>query len=193
MPSFNRSLAIYFLSALVFATGIYSCKNKDNEAVAEAPVFKKIPSSQSGITFNNLVDENYHRNYFDSFAYVYNGAGVAIGDVNNDGLQDVYFTGNEVPNKLYLNQGGMKFKDITQAAGVDGGKGWDNGVPMVDINNDSLMDTYVCNGGYRDKDDERKNLLYINQGNQTFKEQAKDYGLDDVGYSQHALFFDMDN
>jgi hypothetical protein len=74
---------------------------------------------------------------------VYNGAGVAVGDINNDGLQDIYFAGNEVPNRLYLNQGGMKFKDITQSAGVDGGAGWDNGVTMVDINNDGLI-RYIC-------------------------------------------------
>jgi enediyne biosynthesis protein E4 len=194
MPSLKNVIAPCSIIVL-FTTFFFACadKNTDTKKSVEPVVFKKIPSSKSGITFNNLVDENYQRNYFDSFAYVYNGAGVAIGDINNDGLQDIYFTGNEVPNKLYLNQGGMKFKDITAAAGVDGGKGWDNGVTMVDINNDSLMDIYVCRGGYRDTDEERKNLLYINQGNQTFKELAKEYGLDDNGYSQHSLFFDMDN
>jgi enediyne biosynthesis protein E4 len=205
MPSFKNILAPCSV-IILFTTVFLACADKttDTKKPEEPVVFKKIPSSQSGITFNNLVDENYQRNYFDSFAYVYNGAGVAIGDINNDGLQDIYFTGNEVSNKLYLNQGGMKFKDITASAGVDGGKGWGNGVTMVDINNDSLLDIYVCRGGYRDTDEERKNLLYINQGispspsgegrgEVTFKEQAKEYGLDDNGYSQHALFFDMDN
>ncbi|MEO5562096.1 MAG: VCBS repeat-containing protein, partial [Chitinophagaceae bacterium] len=186
-PAFTIGL---FAFAILVTTG---CRSDKQAAESTDPVFKRINSSQSGITFNNLVEENYQKNYFDKFAYVYNGAGVAIGDINNDGLQDVYFTGNEVPNKLYLNEGGMKFKDITQQAGVDGGKGWDNGVTMVDINTDGLMDIYVCKGGFEDTDDERRNLLYINQGNSIFKEQAKEYGLDDDGYSMHAAFFDMDN
>jgi hypothetical protein len=184
---------------------LYSCSddNKDTNTSLEPVVFKKIPSSQSGINFNNLVDENYSKNNFDAFGYVYNGAGVAIGDINNDGLQDIYFTGNDVPNKLYLNEGNFKFKDITQTALVDGGSGWDNGVTMADVNSDGLIDIYVCKGGWKDTDEERKNLLYINQGptpssgqdkgEVTFKEQAKEYGLDDIGYSMHAAFFDMDN
>ncbi len=188
-------LTVLFL-AIFTTTAIPGCKGKNKEAADTAsidPVFKKVSSSQSGIEFTNLVDENYKRNYFDTFAYVYNGGGVATGDINNDGLIDIYFTGNEVPNKLYLNEGGLKFKDITLSAGVDGGNGWHNGVTMVDINNDGWLDIYVCRGGFRDTDDERRNLLYINQGDLTFKEQAKEYGLDDDGYSQHAVFFDMDN
>jgi hypothetical protein len=183
------------ITIIIIISLFWSCKgdNKKTKTQSVSPIFRKIPSSQSGITFNNLVDENYQKNYFDKFAYVYNGAGVAIGDINNDGLQDVYFAGNDVPNKLYLNEGNLKFKDITQSAGVDGGKGWDNGVTMVDINNDGLMDIYVCKGGFDDPDSERTNLLYINQGNLTFKEEAKEYGLDDKGYSQEAVFFDMDN
>jgi hypothetical protein len=172
---------------------LISCNNTKEPLASTGPVFKKISSQQSGITFANKVDENYGKNYFDRFAYVYNGAGVAIGDFNNDGLQDIYFAANEGPNKLYLNLGGMKFKDITESAGVDGGKGWDNGVTVVDINNDGLLDIYVCKGGFEDSDSERRNLLYVNQGNLTFKEQAKAYGLDDDGYSQQAVFFDMDN
>ncbi|MEO8171513.1 MAG: CRTAC1 family protein [Sediminibacterium sp.] len=177
----------------VISIGI-GCKSngeKDQEKID--PVFEKVASSSSGIAFSNRVDENYQKNYFDSFAYVYNGAGVATGDFNNDGLIDIYFTGNEVSNKLYVNQGGMKFKDMTETAGVGGSKGWKNGVTLVDINNDGLLDMYVCRGGYRDKDDDRKNLLYINQGNLTFKEEAKQYGIDDDGYTMHAAFFDMDN
>ncbi len=179
---------------LYAAVSFTGCKSGTSDTTAsESPVFEKVPSSASGITFNNAVDENYQRNYFDSFAYVYNGAGVATGDFNNDGLVDIYFTGNEVPNKLYINQGGMKFKDITESAGVGAGTGWKNGVTLVDINNDGLLDIYVCKGGYRDLDEDRKNLLYINQGNLTFKEEGKKYGLDDDGYTLHAAFFDMDN
>ncbi len=177
-----------------------SCSGNNKESgVTAGPLFKKILSSQSGVTFSNVVEENYEKNFFDRFAYVYNGGGVAIGDVNNDGLQDIYFTGNDVPNKLYINEGGFKFRDITQSAGVDGGKGWDNGVTMVDINNDGWQDVYVCKGGFDETEQERTNLLYINQGKSsgsgevTFKEQAKEYGLDEKGYSIHAAFFDMDN
>ncbi|MEJ1239227.1 VCBS repeat-containing protein [Chryseolinea sp. T2] len=160
-------------------------------ASAEA-LFKKVESSHSGITFANRVDENIN-NYFDYFAYVYNGGGVGLADINNDGLTDVYFTGNEVPNKLYLNQGGMKFKDITESAGVAGNGRWNNGVTMVDVNGDGFVDIYVSKGGWHDKETDRRNLLFINQGNLTFKEQAKDFGLDEAGYSIHASFFDMDN
>ena len=189
----DYSFFLIGVSIVVACFSVISCNNNKDVSASTSPVFKKVSAQQSGITFANTVDENYDKNYFDRFAYVYNGAGVAVGDINNDGLQDIYFAGNEVPNILYLNQGGMKFKDITQSAGVDGGAGWDNGVTMVDINNDGLIDIYVCKGGFEDADSVRKNLLYVNQGNQTFKEEAKEFGLDDDGYSQHAAFFDMDN
>jgi hypothetical protein len=139
-----------------------------------------------------VVDENYN-NFFDYFAYVYNGGGVALGDINNDGLSDVYFTGNEVPNKLYLNKGNFKFEDITESAGVGGNGKWNNGVTMVDVNSDGLLDIYICKGGYHDSEEQRKNLLYINQGNLKFVEKASEYGLAELSYSIHASFFDMDN
>jgi len=179
------------LSVLLVATG---CKNKNSgEPAGVQPVFNKVDPSLSGINFTNNVEENNKRNNYENFAYVYNGGGVATGDFNKDGLPDIYFSGNEVPNKLYINKGHMKFEDITLSAGVDGAKGWDNGVSVADVNNDGLDDIYVCKGGFGDADDERRNLLYINQGNLTFKEEAKQYGLDDDGYSLQAVFFDMDN
>ena len=167
-------------------------KEKVTSTPTESPVFKKVLSSYSGVTFKNVVDENIN-NYFDFFAYVYNGGGVAIGDINNDGLSDIYFTGNEVPNKLYLNEGNLKFKDITESAGVAGNGRWNNGVTMCDVNNDGLLDIYVCKGGWHQSEESRRNLLFINQGDLTFKEQAKEFGLDEAGYSLHAAFFDMDN
>src|SRR6187551_3311467 len=151
-------LFLFYCINILICLIVMSCSSNNNETGASVH-FKKISSQQSGITFINAVDENYNKNYFDKFAYVYNGAGVAIGDINNDGLQDVYFTGNEVPNKLYLNLGGMKFRDITDSAGVSGGGGWDNGVTMGDLNNDGLTDIYVCKGGFQDADAESKNLL----------------------------------
>jgi enediyne biosynthesis protein E4 len=187
--AFALSFTGMYLLLLVVIPG---CKNSGTKT--EDPVFKKLASSETGVSFSNRVDENYQKNYFDTFAYVYNGAGVATGDFNNDGLMDIYFTGNEVSNKLYLNKGGMKFSDISQSAGVEGTAGWDNGVTLVDINNDGWLDIYICKGGTtKETEAERRNLLYINQGNLTFKEEAKQYGLDDAGYSIHAAFFDMDN
>ena len=182
-------------SIFVIMTG---CKEKQEAVIVESPtaaispVFKKLPSTQTGITFANKVDENINT-FFDVFAYVYNGGGVGIGDINNDGLSDIYFTGNEVPNKLYLNEGNLKFKDITESAGVQGNGKWNNGVTMVDVNADGLLDIYVCKGGWQDSPEQRRNLLFVNQGNLTFKEQAKEVGLDEPGYSIHASFFDMDN
>src|ERR1700712_5953957 len=121
----RTTIAAQIIALAICITSLtIGCKNAEENEKHIDPVFNKVSSSLSGITFNNTVDENYQKNYFDSFAYVYNGAGVATGDFNNDGLMDIYFTGNEVPNKLYINQGGMKFKDITETAGVDGGKGW---------------------------------------------------------------------
>jgi len=182
---------------LTLAVTLINCKPKTEEKTEtaisiEEPVFKRVASSSSGITFKNTVDENIN-NYFDYFAYVYNGGGVAIGDINNDGLADIYLTGNEVPNKLYLNEGNLKFKDISASAGVEGNGRWNNGVTMVDINRDGFMDIYVCKGGWHETEENRRNLLYINQGDLTFKEQAKEFGLDESGYSLHASFFDLDN
>ncbi len=182
---------IFLLSLLLIECGKKVEINND-AMVGEPPVFKKVLSAQSGVTFTNTIDENVD-NFFDNFAYVYNGGGVGIGDINNDGLSDVYFTGNEVPNKLYLNEGNLKFKDITQSAGVGGNGKWNNGVTMVDVNSDGFLDIYVCKGGYHETEAQRRNLLFINQGDLTFKEQAKEFGLDEAGYSIHASFFDMDN
>jgi hypothetical protein len=129
-----------------------------------------------------------------SYEYFYNGGGVAVGDINNDGLPDLMFTGNMKPNKLYLNLGHMKFKDITKEAcpELEGrANGWKTGVTMADVNGDGLIDIYICYSGKTD-DNTRRNQLFINQGNNKFKEEAKAYGLDDPGYSTQAVFFDYD-
>lgn len=166
-------------------------KNNDVD-FKETKIFELIPHEKSGIKFMNHVEENL-KNYVVDFNYVYNGGGVALGDINNDGLSDIYFSGNEVPNKLYLNKGDFKFEDITEFAGVNGGNGWHTGINMVDINHDGYLDIYICRGGFKDTDDERKNLLYVNQGDNTFKEKAEEYGIADIGFSVQAAFFDMDN
>jgi len=160
------------------------------------PLFQLISSEHSGVHFNNLIPDNDSINIL-NLQNVYNGGGVGIGDFNNDGLPDLYFTGNMVGNKLYLNKGNFKFEDVTAEAGVDGAGHWCRGVAVVDINNDGLPDIYVC-GTLVPNPEKRRNLLYINQGPDKngvphFKEMAKEYGLDDTLHSTMAAFFDYDN
>ena len=162
----------------------------------KSSLFKKISAAHSGITFNNTITESDTVNPM-NVVNIYNGGGVGIGDFNNDGLQDIYFTGNMVSSKLYLNKGDFKFDDITEKANV-GGKGrWARGVSVVDINNDGLMDIYVCNTILKDSA-QRRNQLYINNGNDKdgvphFTDMAAEYGLDVHVQSTMANFFDYDN
>jgi ASPIC and UnbV/FG-GAP-like repeat len=159
-------------------------------------LFEKISSAHSGIDFNNKIVENDSINPLD-VVNIYNGGGVGIGDFNNDGKQDIFFTGNMVSCKLYLNKGNFKFEDITDIAGVSGAGRWARGVSVVDINNDGLMDIYICNTIYKDSVRNR-NILYINQGTDKdgiphFKDMAAEYGLDIRVQSTMASFFDYDN
>jgi len=163
-------------------------------AFSQQPLFKLLSPKETNIKFSNDINETESLNVL-SYEYFYNGGGVAVGDINNDGLPDIFFTGNMGSNKLYLNQGHMKFKDITKEAcpGMEGRSGaWKTGVTMADVNGDGLLDIYVCYSGKTDNDT-RRNQLFINQGNNKFKEEAKEYGLDDPGYSTQAVFFDYDN
>ena len=154
--------------------------------------FKKIQSSVSGIDFNNTIthDLNTKFNLFD-YDFFYNGAGVGIEDINNDGLKDIFFTGNQVPNKLYLNKGGLKFEDITETANINTNKNWSNGITFADVNNDGWMDIYISQGGPVDEN-LRNNLLLINQKDNSFKEEANQYGLNDTGISTQSAFLDFD-
>jgi hypothetical protein len=158
--------------------------------------FETVSSGASGIHFKNEIKETDSINVLD-FENVYNGGGVGVGDFNNDGLQDLYFSGNLVSNKLYLNKGDFKFDDVTDAAGVNGNGRWCRGVSIVDINNDGWQDIYVCATLMRDPE-KRRNLLYINNGPTkngvpTFTESAAAYGLADTSHSTQAVFFDYDN
>lgn len=154
------------------------------------PLFTLLPAKQTKIDFNNEIKETGAQNVL-AYEYLYNGGGVAIADINNDGLADIFFTGNMVPNKLYLNLGDCTFKDITKQAGVAGRKGWKTGVTMADVNADGLPDFYVCYSG-KGEAGSRRNQLFINKGNLTFTDEAKKYGLDDDGCSTQAVFFDYD-
>jgi hypothetical protein len=164
-----------------------------NASAQETPVsvlFKEL-GSEAGILFSNDLIEDHENNSF-RYEYFYNGGGVSIGDINNDGLPDIYFTGNMVEDQLYLNQGGLKFENISDKAILSGQDGWHTGTTMADVNGDGLLDIYVCRGGDPKHYPDATNLLYINNGNSTFTEQAHEYGLDDTLNSTQAAFFDFD-
>ncbi|WP_394974739.1 VCBS repeat-containing protein [uncultured Croceitalea sp.] len=183
-------MKIYRLIAFGFLIFIYGCVKKQDTSL-----FKKIPASYSGITFTNSLDSSPELNIL-NYLYFYNGAGVAAGDFNNDKLIDLYFTANQAEDKLYLNKGGFRFEDITQQAKLSNDDDWTTGVTHVDINNDGLLDIYICKVGSF-KNFKSHNLLYINKGvNEngipSFKEEAANYGLDFSGFSTKAAFFDYD-
>ncbi len=173
----------------IFVCMFWSCDNSHN--AGQKKLFRLMNSSETGIGFVNEVKDTKDLNIF-NFRNFYNGAGVSIGDINNDGLPDVFFTANQANNKLYLNKGNWKFEDITDAAGIKSLGKWYTGVTMADINGDGWLDIYVCNSGglvgYN-----KPNELYINQKNGTFTEEAEKYGLDDKGLTTHAAFFDYDH
>jgi len=182
-----RNIIFLVVSLIV----ISACKQPDLVLNAdEGVVFKKLPSSTTGVDFINELtltkdlDVFRYRNY-------YNGGGVAIGDINGDGLSDIFLSSNMNGNRLYLNLGDFKFQDITEKAGVGGTKIWSTGVSMADVNGDGLLDIYVCNSGDV-LGGNRENELFINNGDLTFTESAEKYGLHDKGFGTHAVFFDYD-
>lgn len=177
-------LIIPLVSFCVLVTAITGCDQKADT------MFSKVSSSKSNIDFKNILIEDQEFNVL-SYPYFYNGGGVAVGDINNDGLADVLFTGNMVKNRLYLNKGDMEFEDITIKSTVADKQGWCTGATMADVNADGWLDIYIC----RSADGEpsrRKNLLFINNHDNTFSEQADKYNIADDGYSTHAAFFDYD-
>jgi len=176
------------LILLLTAIGFLSC----NTTIQKAPtLFDELDSSATHIKFANTLT---YDNDFNIFTYrnYYNGGGVGVGDINNDGLPDLFFVANMGPNKLYLNKGNLKFDDITDKAGIVKKSKWSTGVSMADVNGDGFIDIYVCYSGSM-KGDGRKNELYINNGDLTFTERAEEYGLADIGFSTHAAFFDYDH
>jgi hypothetical protein len=189
----------YSLSFLFLLLIITSCKNESlkqpkngvytNDATH---LFTKINKEKSSITFKNTVTPTKQFNFM-SYPYLYAGAGLALGDIDNDGLEDIYFVGNNSPNKLYKNEGDFKFKDITVSSKTEDYNGFSTGVTMLDINNDGWLDIYVLKAGSLGNDEGRKNLLFVNQKNGTFYEESKKWGLDDPGFGTQAYSLDYDN
>ena len=179
--NFIKQCLLVSFSIFIF----FSCTEKESTTLFELQDLEKIGIKFSNdLTFNNDFNVYKYRNY-------YNGGGVSLGDINNDGLLDIYLTANQKHNKLYLNLGNFTFQDITIKAGVSGEKAWATGVTMVDINADGFLDIYVCNSGDV-KGDNKQNELFINNGDLTFTERAETYGLADKGFSTHVTFFDYD-
>ena len=191
---YSKTYWLGVFSALTLVLFLASCKQETS--VKQNTVFEAIDPLASGIDFRNdlVYTEEFNVYLYKSF---YNGAGVGLGDLNNDGLLDIFFCGNQADNKCYLNQGDFKFKDITENANLASPNVWSTGVSMIDINGDGWLDIYVCKAGSPEGDN-RYNELFINQGvsddsgEPTFVESAAEYGLNDIGLSTHAAFFDMD-
>ncbi|HEX5624547.1 MAG TPA: VCBS repeat-containing protein, partial [Saprospiraceae bacterium] len=183
------------ISALSCAGAIFvslnACKKTD-ASKPEGPLFTLLEPKETGIRFSNTITETQEE-YIYNFNYIYNGAGVGLADFNNDGLTDIYFVGNQVPDKLYVNEGDFKFKDVSESAGIEKFDGWRSGITIVDINNDGYPDIYITRGGFKNDSAKNRNLLLVNQKNLSFKEEAARYGIDDPGYSISSTFFDYDN
>lgn len=165
-------------------------KSSDHQATSTNTAFELLESENTGIDFINQVEDKEEFNIL-TYRNYYNGGGVAIGDINNDGLKDVFFTANMGDNKLYLNKGNLQFEDITEKAGIKGKNSWTTGVTFADVNADGYLDIYVCYSGDAQKEN-KENELFINNKNNTFTEKAAEYGLNDAGLSTHATFFDFD-
>ncbi|MBT8245053.1 MAG: VCBS repeat-containing protein [Winogradskyella sp.] len=191
MKRFNIFITLFLVLNLLFI----SCNNGSKRNLYPEELiggFELLPSEQTGIDFNNSIKESkrFHH-YF--FSQIYLGSGVAIGDINNDGLPDVFFGGNQVNDRLYLNKGNLKFDDITIKSKAAVNPGWTWGVTMADVNSDGYLDIYVSRNGNSFNLKDRRNQLYINNQDLTFTESAIAYGLADIGFSTEAVFFDMDN
>ncbi|TVQ04905.1 MAG: hypothetical protein EA359_04920 [Balneolaceae bacterium] len=180
---YNTILRKFFLFPLLLL--VYACSSKETGHT----LFQKLDPDQTGITFENTITTNDRVNA-QTDAFIYNGAGVAIGDINNNGLPDIFFSGNMVSSKLYLNLGDMQFEDITERAGL-ATSAWATGASMVDINNNGYLDIYVSVSGPEwSTPEERANLLFLNNGDGTFREAASEFNIHDTGFTTHAVFFD---
>ena len=179
------TISFRYFAPLLFLTVFLGCRSGNPDEL-----FSLVSPRTSGINFKNTLRESEEFNVL-NYGYFYNGGGVAVGDLNNDGLPDIYFTANMKASHLYLNLGNWRFDEIAKEAGVEAAGLWNTGVTMADVNNDGWLDIYVCRSAAA-LEIRRKNLLFINNHDMTFTEMASDFGLDDGGYSTQAVFFDYD-
>src|SRR5262249_46180757 len=177
-------IARRFARFALAVAGLIACRPSK-----ERPLFQLLDAGRTGVTFVNRLPDDTAFNIL-NYLYYYNGGGVAVGDINNDGLPDIYFTSNRGANRLYLNKGNYQFEDITERAGVADSVGWKTGVTMADVNGDGFIDIFVCGVSYLGV--HGRNVLYINNGDGTFTDRTAEYGLDFEGYATQALFFDYD-
>ncbi|UXX79072.1 VCBS repeat-containing protein [Reichenbachiella carrageenanivorans] len=181
---FNLLMALWYMSVLM------SCDPTTHKE-SKPQLFTYLPSSSTSVNFVNPIIESEDYHYY-QYIYAYMGGGVASADFNNDGLEDLFFVSNTQADQLYLNQGNLKFKNISQTTGITHADGFDAGVTIVDVNQDGFLDIYICRAGWLPDEDLYTNLLYINNGDLTFSERANEYGLDDANRSVMATFFDYD-
>jgi len=186
-----KHFTVQFLLPILCIWGLNSCTSDTKDNTSGDTIFQLISSNHSNIDFNNEIIDQLDIN-ITKFDYYYNGAGVAIGDINNDDLPDIFFTGNLVPNKLYLNKGNLEFEDITEKAGVADKDFWSTGSSIADFNGDGWLDIYVCHGGPEERYTNKQNHLFINNQDGTFTEKAKDYGLIENSFSSQAAQIDYD-
>ncbi len=190
----DRKAFVYFVALILFCSSCSIEESQNSQSTSSNrsdQIFRAVDVESSKLYFTNEVKESTNRNSM-FFDYFLNGGGVAVGDINNDGLADIFFTGNDVPNKLFINEGDLKFKDISQTALPTVAK-WSTGANMVDINNDGFLDIYICNSGIEESDNRLSNQLLINNGDLTFTDKAQEYGIAGNSKSVHSSFFDYDN
>jgi len=193
----KQTMITNYLTVLFIVFTFLSCTESDSKknhsnSNTDTPLFTKITPEFSGVTFKNPVIQTPEFNFM-NYMYIYTGAGVAVGDIDNDGLDDLYFVGNFNPNKLYKNKGDFTFEDITKSSKTEDYNGFSTGVTMLDVNNDGWLDIYVCKAGSLQDENARRNLLFVNKKDGTFNEEAKIWGLDDPGFSTQIYPIDYDN
>lgn len=187
----KRSIILLLLIGLVACNDDTKTSQSSSSQASSGTVFDRLDTSSTGVDFSNTIVENSELNYY-KYGYLYNGGGVALGDVNNDGLADIYLSSTQGFDKLYLNKGNFKFEDISESSGIGNYSGYKTGINMIDVNQDGWTDIYVCRSGWSRNSKDLRNLLFINQKDGTFLESAKEYGLDDDNNSIQSVFFDYD-